>query len=256
MFFCFFIGSVYPFFWTPLSGFMIFCAHQEVSSVRKIMQTLKHLRFLRIFSILLRFFAYFFLQFCFVPSFEHIIQKRSHLRNENIYRSFSIKNAILCGRCFTKGKLFTFSVHFVPCAFSRAGNRRQTIYFGSSVSYGVGKWAKYNVCRPRLPTWIPHTQSASIHMEETVPWKFLESSTKLIFARLSFLSIHVDASSISPPSFRSPCSLFFGGVEIGTRCIFDCFGWEWEHSLIHSWCMHSHNYNSRHQVFHTRTPQN
>ena len=128
-----------PFFWTPLSGFMIFCAHQEVSSVRKIMQTLKHLWFLRIFSILLRFFAYFFLQFCFVPSFEHIIQKRSHLRNENIYRSFSIKNAILCGRCFTKGKLFTFSVHFVPCgAVSPVGNRWQT-YFGSSVNHGVVK---------------------------------------------------------------------------------------------------------------------
>ena len=130
---CFFNGSVYRFFFGRLYGRFqnIFCAHQEVSSVRKIMQTVVNTYdFCEFFHFTSIFRQFFFCCFSFVSSFEHIIPKRSHLRNENIYRSFSIKNAILCGRCFTKGKLFTFSVYLgpvVPSLELGIGGKRPTL---------------------------------------------------------------------------------------------------------------------------------
>jgi len=62
----------------------------RIFSSKKIMLTLNTYEFCW-FSIYLDFFIDFFLLFCFVSAFEHIIPKRSHLRNENIYRSFPLK---------------------------------------------------------------------------------------------------------------------------------------------------------------------
>ena len=150
-----------PFFERLWEQFHNFQAHtKKFLQIEKLCRHFKHLRFLRIFP----FFSDFspiFLQFSFVSSFEHIIQKRSHLRNENIYRSFSIKNAISCGRCYTRGNQFPFSIHFVPCCaiFSCWKSAAIKLLRSSNLM---------SACLPTIPNLI-HSYSASTHLEETVP---------------------------------------------------------------------------------------
>ena len=186
-------------------------------------------------------FSPIFLQFSFVSSFEHIIQKRSHLRNENIYRSFSIKNAISCGRCYTRGNQFPFSIHFVPCyaIFSCWKSAAINLLRSSNLM---------SACLPTIPNLI-HSYSASTHLEETVPWK---SGSFPYFCSLFHCLHDVEASSTR--------SLFFGEVEIGTRCIFWLFqrgGSGNIHTYIHNTYTHSHNDTScdRSGVTHSDTTE-